>query len=137
MKHLQMLRGTPDDPKPSGNPGNRLDPAGQAPDFSPMAGVGKLLKQAQKMQKQMEAVQAALAAREIEVSSGGGAVQIVITGAQEVKSVWVDPELLKEEAELVNEALTSAFNDAVQKAKAVNDEEMAKVSQGMSIPGLM
>ncbi len=102
-----------------------------------MAGVGKLLKQAQKMQKKMEALQEELANREIEVSAGGGAIKVVITGAGEFRSLKVDPEFLKEDAEMVEETLLEAVKDASKQAKALNDEEMQKVSAGFQMPGLM
>ncbi len=102
-----------------------------------MAGVGKLLKQAQKMQKKMESVQNELAERELEISSGGGAVTIVITGQSEFRSIKIDPELLQEEANLVEETILEAVKEASAKAKEVNEEEMGKVSEGLSLPGLM
>ena len=102
-----------------------------------MAGVGKILKQAQKMQKKMESLQQELAERVIDVSAGGGAVEIKITAASEFKSLKIDPEFLKEDAELVEETLLAAVQDAANQAKAVNEEEMAKVSSGFQIPGMM
>lgn len=102
-----------------------------------MAGVGKLLKQAAKMQKKMETLQAELAEREIEVASGGGAVKVVITAAGEFRSIALDPELLKEEAALVEETVLEAVKEASAIAKKVNEEEMGKVTEGMSFPGLM
>ena len=82
-----------------------------------MAGVGKLLKQAQKMQKQMQAVQEELADKIIEVSSGGGAIQIAITGQGEFKRVKIDPEFLTEDAEFIEATLLSAIQEATQKQK--------------------
>ncbi len=103
-----------------------------------MAGVGKLLKQAQKMQKQIEAVQAELAERELEVTSGGGAVTVTVTGQGEFKALKIDPELLKEDAEIVEETLLAAVQEASRKAKEVNEEAMSAVSGGMGgFPGLM
>jgi nucleoid-associated protein EbfC len=101
-----------------------------------MAGVGKLLKQAQKMQKKMEALQEELATREIEITSGGGAVKIVISGQSEFKSLILDPEFLKEEAELVQETLLAAIREASTKARETHEQAMAEVSSGMSLPGL-
>ena len=101
-----------------------------------MAGVGKLLKQAQKMQKKMEAIQEELASREIEVTSGGGAVTVVITGSQEFKRIKIDPELLKEDPEIVEETLLAAIQDALTQSKALQEKEMGSVSSGMQIPGL-
>ena len=103
-----------------------------------MAGVGKLLKQAQKMQKQMQAIQEELAEKVVEVSSGGGAVQITITGQGEFRSVKIDPEFLKEDAEFVEETLLSAIQEAAQKAKDTSEEAMAALSGGMGgFTGLM
>ena len=73
-----------------------------------MPGVGKLLKQAQKMQKKMEALQEELALREIEISSGGGAVKIKVNGQQEVMAVTLDEEFLKEDKEFVEETILNA-----------------------------
>ncbi|MDQ8186852.1 YbaB/EbfC family nucleoid-associated protein [Pelagicoccus sp. SDUM812002] len=102
-----------------------------------MAGVGKLMKQAAKMQKKIELMQEELANKELEISSGGGAVVIKINGQSEFKSLKIDPELLKEEASLVEETLLEAVKEAASKAKAFNEEEMAKATQGFSMPGLM
>lgn len=102
-----------------------------------MAGVGKLMKEAAKMQKKIEAMQEELANKELEISSGGGAVVIKINGQSEFQSLTIDPELLKEEASLVEETLLEAIKEAASKAKAFNDEEMGKATQGFSMPGLM
>ena len=102
-----------------------------------MAGVGKLLKQAQKMQKKMEALQEELAERELEISAAGGAVKIVITAQSEFRALSIDPEFLKEDAEMVQETLLEAIQDAAQQAKELNEEEMGKVTQGMQLPGMM
>ena len=103
-----------------------------------MAGVGKLLKQAQKMQKQMQAIQDELAEKELEVSSGGGAVNITITGQGEFRGIKIDPEFLKEDAEFVEETLLGAIQEAAQKAKDVSEEAMGALTGGMGgFPGLM
>ena len=103
-----------------------------------MAGVGKLLKQAQKMQKQMQAVQEELADKIIEVSSGGGAIQIAITGQGEFKGVKIDPEFLTEDAEFIEATLLSAVQEATQKAKDTSESAMGSVSSGMGgLPGLI
>ena len=103
-----------------------------------MAGVGKLLKQAQRMQKQMQAVQEELAEQVIEVSSGGGAIQIAITGQGEFKGVKIDPEFLTEDAEFIEATLLSAVQEATQKAKDTSESAMGSVSSGMAgLPGLI
>ncbi len=102
-----------------------------------MAGVGKLLKQAQKMQRTIEQLNAQLAAKEIDVTSGGGAVKIKISGTGEFRSIELDPELLKEDPKIVGETLLVAVQDAAKKAQELHEAETQKVTGGMSIPGLM
>ena len=101
-----------------------------------MAGVGKLLKQAQKMQKQIETLQSELEAKEIEVTSGGGAVKVKINGAGKFLSLVLDPEFLKEDPKLISEAILSAIQDASKQAKEQNDSEMQKVTSAFQMPGL-
>jgi len=101
-----------------------------------MAGVGKLLKQAQKMQRQIEDMQKALEAREIDVSSGGGAVQVKVNGAGKFLAVKLDPEFLKEDPKLVEETLLNAVQEAATKAKALNESEMQRISAGFQMPGM-
>ncbi len=102
-----------------------------------MAGVGKLLKQAQKMQKKIESLQTELAEKELEISSGGGAVVIKITAAGEFRSIALDPELLKEEASLIEESVLQAVKEASSQAKELHEAEMGKATEGLSFPGLM
>lgn len=101
-----------------------------------MAGVGKLLKQAQKMQRQIEELQKSLEARELDISSGGGAVQVKINGAGKFLALKLDPEFLKEDPKLIEETLLNAVQEAATKAKALNDSEMQRVSAGFQMPGL-
>lgn len=101
-----------------------------------MVGVGKLLKQAQKMQQKMEEAQAELSSEILDVSGGGGAVSIKITGQGEFKDLTLDPEFLKEDAEFVSEAILQAVVDASEQAKKKNDEAMSGLTGGMQMPGL-
>ena len=101
-----------------------------------MVGVGKLLKQAQKMQQKMEEAQALLAEEIIEVSGGGGAVSIKISGQGEFKDLKLDPEFLKEDTEFVSEAILQALVDATEQAKKKNDDAMGGLTGGMQMPGL-
>ena len=101
-----------------------------------MVGVGKLLKQAQKMQQKMEEAQAELSNEILDISGGGGAVSIKITGQGEFKELTLDPEFLKEEAEFVSEAILQAVVDASEQAKKKNDEAMSGLTGGMQMPGL-
>lgn len=101
-----------------------------------MAGVGKLLKQAQKMQRQMEEMQKSLEAREIDVSSGGGAVQVKVSGSGKFVALKLDPEFLKEDARLVEETVLHAVQEAAAKAKALGESEMQRISAGFQMPGM-
>ena len=101
-----------------------------------MVGVGKLLKQAQKMQQKMEEAQALLSEEIIEVSGGGGAVSIKISGQGDFKDLILDPEFLKEDTAFVSEAILQAVQDASAQAKKKNDEAMNGLTGGMQMPGL-
>ena len=102
-----------------------------------MAGVGKLLKQAQKMQRGIEALQTQLEAKEIEVTSGGGAVKVKVSGSGKFLALQLDPEFLKEDAKLVSDTLLGAIQDAAKQAKDYNDSEMQKVTSAFQMPGFM
>jgi nucleoid-associated protein EbfC len=101
-----------------------------------MAGVGKLLKQAQKMQKQIEGLQSQLDAKELEFTSGGGAVKIKISGSGKFLGLSLDPEFLKEDAKFVSDTLLTAIQDAAKQAKEQNDAEMQKVTAAFQMPGM-
>ena len=101
-----------------------------------MAGLGKLIKQAGKMQRQIEELNKTLAERELDISSGGGAVQVKISGAGKFLALKLDPEFLKEDPKLVEETLLNAVQEAATKAKALNDSEMQRISSGFQMPGM-
>ncbi|MFA5257859.1 MAG: YbaB/EbfC family nucleoid-associated protein [Opitutales bacterium] len=102
-----------------------------------MPGVGKLLKQAQKMQKRMEVLNQELSHKEIEVSSGGGAVVVKMTLQQELKSIKIDPEFLKEEAAIVEDTISEAVRSALSQSKQQSQQAMNDITAGLSLPGLM
>jgi len=102
-----------------------------------MAGVGKLLKQAQKMQRGIEALQGQLEAKEIEVASGGGAVKVKINGTGKFLALALDPEFLKEDAKLVSDTILAAIQDAAKQSKEFNEAEMQKVASAFQLPGMM
>jgi nucleoid-associated protein EbfC len=101
-----------------------------------MAGVGKLLKTAQKMQRSIETLQAQLEAREIEVTAAGGAVKVRVNAAGKFLSLTLDPEFLKEDAKLVSDTVLAAVQDAAKQAKEINDSEMQKVTSAFQMPGM-
>lgn len=102
-----------------------------------MAGLGKLLKQAQKMQRGIETVQTQLEAKEFEVTAGGGAVKVKVNGQGKFLSLALDPEFLKEDAKLVSDTVLAAFQDAAKQAKDYSEAEMQKVTGAFQMPGLM
>lgn len=100
----------------------------------PMGGMNmnNLMKQAQKMQKQMEEAQASLAEKEIETTSGGGAIKIVITGKKEIKSVKIDPEVVdSDDVEMLEDLILSAVNEAIRQADELANGTMGKITGGM------
>ncbi len=101
-----------------------------------MAGVGKLLKQAQKMQRSIETLQTQMEAHQIDVTAGGGAVKIKINGSGKFLALDLDPEFLKEDAKLVSETLLAAVQDAAKQAKEYNESEMQKVTSAFQMPGM-
>ncbi len=95
-----------------------------------------MLKQAAKMQKQIEVLQQELEKKEIEVSSGGGAVKIKVNGQGKFVTLELDPEFLKEDAKVVAETVLGAVQEAAAKAKALNESEMQKVTAAFQMPGM-
>src|ERR1044071_7318023 len=103
-----------------------------------MSSIGKLMKQAARMQQQMEKVQAELAARTVEATSGGGAVKVVAKCDGTLASIKIDPQALSPtDAQLVKEMILAAANQALNQAREISTSEMGKVTQGLSLPGLM
>jgi DNA-binding YbaB/EbfC family protein len=95
-----------------------------------------LLKQAKKMQQKIEELQKSLETRELDVSSGGGAVQVKISGAGRFLALRLDPEFLKEDPRLVEETVLNAVREAAAKAKELNDSEMQRISSAFQMPGM-
>ncbi len=103
-----------------------------------MSSIGKLMKQAARIQRQMEQVQTDLAAKTIEATSGGGAVKVVARCDGTLASIKIDPQALNPtDAQLLEDMLISAANTALSQAKEVSSQEMGKLTNGLSIPGLM
>ncbi len=101
-------------------------------------GLGGLMKQAQKMQEDMQRAQAEIAAIEITGESGGGLVSVIINGQHECKRVNIDESLFADDdKEMVEDLVAAAFNDAVQKLAVTSKERMANVTEGMSLPAGM
>lgn len=97
-------------------------------------GIGNLMKQAQLMQENLQKAQQRLAALEVEGSAGAGMVQVVMTGKHDVKRVRIDPSLLGEDKEMLEDLIAAAVNDAVRKVETATQEMMAGVTAGMPLP---
>jgi DNA-binding YbaB/EbfC family protein len=103
-----------------------------------MSSIGKLMKQAARMQQQVEQIQASLAARTVEATSGGGAVKVVAKCDGTIASIKIDPQALNPaDAQLLEDMVLSAANQALGQAKEISNAEMGKVTAGFNMPGLM
>ena len=102
-----------------------------------MSGVGKILKQAARVQRQIEGVQAQLAVRTVEATSGGGAVKVVAKCDGTVASIRIDPQAINPgDAQLLEDLILTATNNALNQAKEISTAEMGKVTSGFNLPGL-
>ena len=93
-----------------------------------------LMKQAQTMQDNMKKAQEALALVEVEGQSGAGLVKVVMTCKNDVKRVSIDPSLLADDKDMLEDLVAAAFNDAVRKAEATSAEKMSGLTSGMALP---
>lgn len=93
-----------------------------------------LMQQAQKMQADMQKAQAELANAEIQGESGAGLVTVLMTGRHDVKRVTIDPVVLTEDKEVLEDLLAAAVNDAVRKVEAHNKQAMSGLTAGMNLP---
>jgi DNA-binding YbaB/EbfC family protein len=97
-------------------------------------GLGNIMKQAQKMQAEMQKSQEELANMEITGESGGGLVKVVMTGRHDVRRVEIDAELMGDDKEMLEDLLAAAVNDAVRKVEKTSQEKMAGLAGGMGLP---
>src|SRR6185436_12473553 len=102
-----------------------------------MSSIGKLMKQAARMQQQMEKVQSDLASRTVEASSGGGAVKVVARCDGTVASIKIDPQAANPaDVQLLEDMILTAANQALSQAKEISTNEMGKVTSGFNLPGM-
>lgn len=100
--------------------------------------VGKLMKQAKKMQQEMVKIQEELAGERIEASAGGGAVKVVANGKQELLEVKIDPEVVdSNDVGMLQDLVLAAANEALQQSRDLAAQRLNSVTGGMGIPGLM
>ncbi len=97
-------------------------------------GLGNLMKQAQKMQEDMQKAQEELKLIEVEGQSGGGLVKVTMMGSHEVKRLSVDDSLLGDDKEMLEDLIAAAFNDAVHKLEEVTKDKYAGLTAGMQLP---
>ena len=101
-----------------------------------MSSLGKMAKQAMRMQQQMEQVQAQLAARTVDATSGGGAVKVTAKCDGTIASIKIDPQALNPaDAQLLEEMILMAANQALASAREIANAEMGKITAGFSLPG--
>ena len=102
-----------------------------------MSSIGKLMKQAARMQQQMEKTQSDLANRTVEATSGGGAVKVVAKCDGTIASIKIDPQALNpSDAQLLEDMILTAAIQALSQAKEISNAEMGKATAGFSLPGL-
>jgi len=101
----------------------------EMPDFT------KILRQARKLQSQMQEMQEELARREIEATSGGGMVTAVVNGKKELVSLKIDPQVAGEDLEMLEDLVVAAVNEAMRRADEIIKEEMERITGGLP-PGL-
>jgi len=98
----------------------------------------QMMKQAQQMQKQMQQLQEELDEREVEASSGGGVVTVVVSGKKVIKSIIIKPEAVDpDDIEMLQDLVLSAINEALRKAEEMVQGEMGKITGGLNMGGLL
>ncbi|WP_438766718.1 YbaB/EbfC family nucleoid-associated protein [Kushneria sp. TE3] len=97
-------------------------------------GMGNLMKQAQEMQDKMQKVQEEIADTEVHGESGAGMVKVTMNGRHDVTSIELDPAIMQEEKEFLEDLLAAAVNDAVRKVEVNSRTKMEEVTEGMNLP---
>ena len=102
-----------------------------------MKGMGNIMKQAQKMQAKMIKIQEELAEKTVEASVGGGVVKVVASGKQQIMGIEIEKEVVDpDDVDMLQDLILAAVNDALAKSQEMAQEEMAKITGGMNIPGM-
>ena len=100
-------------------------------------GIGNIMKQAQQMQRRMAELQEELENKQVEASAGGGMVTAVVSGKQQLLDLKIEPAVVDpEDLEMLQDLITAAVNEAIKQSQQMAQEEMAKVTGGLNIPGL-
>ena len=102
-----------------------------------MAGLGDIMKQAQRLKAEMERLQAEAATKTVEGSAGGGMVTVVVNGKGDLLSVKIDPEVARgEDLEMLQDLVVAAANDALRRARELLAQEVSRLTGGLNLPGL-
>ena len=102
-----------------------------------MKGFGNMMKEAQKLQEKMLAMQDEIAKRKVDATAGGGMVTVEVNGKQEILSIKIDPEVInKDDAQMLEDLVLAACNEALRKSRELVQQELGKLTGGMKIPGL-
>jgi DNA-binding YbaB/EbfC family protein len=102
-----------------------------------MAGLGDIMKQAQRLKTEMDRLQAEAATKTVEGSAGGGMVTVVANGKGDLLSVKIDPEVARgEDLEMLQDLVVAAANDALRRARELLAQEVSRLTGGLSLPGL-
>jgi len=97
-------------------------------------GLGNMMKQAQQMQENMKKMQDQLAEVEVEGVAGAGMVKVLMTCRNDVRRVTIDPSLMSDDKDMLEDLIAAAMNDAVRKAEATTQEKMAGFTSGLNLP---
>ena len=102
-----------------------------------MKGFGNMMKEAQKLQAQMAAMQEEVAKRKVEATAGGGMVTVEANGKQELTAIKIDPEVVsKDDVQMLEDLVLAACNEALRKSRELVQQELGKLTGGLKIPGL-
>ncbi len=102
-----------------------------------MKGFGNIMKEAQKLQAQMAAMQEEVGKRKVDATAGGGMVTVEANGKQELTAVKIDPEVVnKEDVQMLEDLVLAAANEALRKSRELVQQELGKLTGGLKIPGL-
>jgi len=100
-------------------------------------GFGNLMKEAQRLQQQMQELQEQVAQKKVQATAGGGMVTVEVNGRQEVLAIKIDPEVInRDDAQMLEDLVLAACNEALRKSRELVQQELGKLTGGLKIPGL-
>ncbi|HEY7365449.1 MAG TPA: YbaB/EbfC family nucleoid-associated protein [Methylomirabilota bacterium] len=102
-----------------------------------MKGFGNLMKEAQRLQQQMQELQEQVAQKKVQATAGGGMVTVEVNGRQEVLAIKIDPEVInRDDPQMLEDLVLAACNEALRKSRELVQQELGKLTGGLKIPGL-